>query len=96
MDLKRTIKCSNCGNEASMQLSTEVELKELLISGKCTKCGSAMQITYSLVDASTQSQQQSTYSSTSSSNPLPNLDESIFGSGSAEIESDTLKDLMED
>lgn len=94
MDLKRTIKCSNCGNEASMQLSTEVELKELLISGKCTKCGSAMQITYSLVD--TQSQQQSTYSSTSSSNALPNLDESIFGSGSAEIESDTLKDLMED
>jgi transcription elongation factor Elf1 len=99
-DLKRTIKCSSCGNEASITLSSELEMKELLVAGKCTRCGSSLQISYSLVadsgsTTSSTSLSSSTSSSSSSSGDMVNLDESLFGV-KPDIESDTLRDLMED
>ncbi|MDD5172029.1 MAG: hypothetical protein PHF60_03255 [Candidatus ainarchaeum sp.] len=100
-DLKRTIKCSSCGNEASITLSSELEMKELLVAGKCTRCGSSLQISYSLVvdsaSTSTPTSTSSSSSSTSSSSSgdMVNLDESLFGV-KPDIESDTLRDLMEE
>lgn len=94
-DLRRTIKCSSCGNEASITLSSELEMKELLIAGKCTRCGSSLQISYSLVaeSPSTSTPSSTTSSSSSSSGDMVNLDETLF---SPEIPSDTLRDLMEE
>ena len=96
-DLKRTIKCSSCGNESSISLSSELEMKELLIAGKCTRCGSSLQISYSLVadgSVSTGTSLSSTSSSSASpSDGMVNLDDTIF---SPDIPSDTLKDLMEE
>jgi hypothetical protein len=88
-DLKRTIRCANCGNESSIMLSSELDLRELLVAGKCGRCGAAMQVSYGIVGESGSSQS----SSSSSSDPVVNIDESLF---TPEIPSDTLRDLMED
>ncbi|MBS3068592.1 hypothetical protein J4450_07840 [Candidatus Micrarchaeota archaeon] len=92
-ELKRTIKCSNCGSEANFYLNTETAINELLMHGKCQRCGNSMQINYSLVD---QNQAQSTSSTTTSSSTeqVVNLDETLFGT--EEMSSDTLRDIIED
>ncbi len=95
-DLRRTIKCSSCGYEANVNINSELEMKELILSGKCSRCGSAMQINYSIVDANASSSQSSSSSSSSSASdqaPLVNIDESLF---TPEIPSDAIRDLMED
>jgi CRISPR/Cas system-associated protein Cas10 (large subunit of type III CRISPR-Cas system) len=93
-DLRRTIKCSSCGFEASVTISSELDMKELILSGKCSRCGSAMQINYSIVDANASPQSSSSSSSSSSEQaPLINIDESLF---TPEIPSDAIRDLMED
>ncbi|MFH1784931.1 MAG: hypothetical protein ABH842_00735 [Candidatus Micrarchaeota archaeon] len=96
MDLKRTIRCSNCGNESSVQISSDLEMKELLIAGKCVKCGSAMQLNYTLVHGATDSNPLSHLSTQEADNALPDLDENLFGSTKSESDNDMLKDLMED
>jgi transcription elongation factor Elf1 len=97
-DLRRTIKCSSCGFEANVTISSELDMKELILSGKCSRCGNAMQINYSIVDANASSVPSSASSSSSSSSgsdqaPLINIDESLF---TPEIPSDAIRDLMED
>jgi transcription elongation factor Elf1 len=96
MDLKRTIRCSNCGNESNVQISSDLEMKELLLAGKCTRCGSAMQINYTLVDGTSQSSNPTAQSSQSNENSLPDLDENLFGSSKSEVDNDMLRDLMDD
>ncbi|MEW6748836.1 MAG: hypothetical protein AB1295_03975 [Candidatus Micrarchaeota archaeon] len=97
-DLRRTIRCSNCGIESSVTVSSDIDVKELLFSGKC-RCGSSMQVTYNIVGESQSSSQPESPSSvmengsSSSSDDVVNLEESLFGT---ETPSDTLKDIMED
>ena len=92
-ELKRTIKCSNCGSESNFYLNTETAISELLLHSRCQKCGNSMQINYSVVDQN-QSQQASSASSQSSSEQVVNLDETLFGS--EEMSSDALRDLIEE
>jgi len=89
-DVRRTVKCSNCGAESTVNINSELEMKELLLAGTCSRCGNSMQITYNIVEkeASTSSTE-----SRSSSEGMVNLDESLF---STETPSDNLKDLMEE
>ncbi len=87
-DLRRTIKCSNCGNEASITLSSELDLRELLVAGKCSRCGATMQVSYGIIGESKPSQP-----GTSTSDNMVNIDESLF---TPEIPSDTLRDLMDE
>lgn len=97
MDLKRTIKCSNCGNESNVQITSDLDMKELLLAGKCTKCGSAMQINYTLVDSSTSNTQQNPLSYLSNQqeeSTIPDLEETLFSQH--DNDNDMLKDLMED
>lgn len=89
-DLRRTIKCSNCGNEAGIYLNSELDISELQFSGKC-RCGSSLQISYSIVGSAPAPQQPS--GEASPTETLVNIDESLFA---PEIPSDTLRDLMED
>jgi hypothetical protein len=90
-DLKRSIKCSNCGNEASIYLNSELEIKELLFAGKC-RCGNSMQVSYVILGDSPPSS-SSIPKTESETSPLINIDESLF---TPEIPSDALKDLMGD
>lgn len=93
-DIRRTIKCSSCGYEANVNVSSELEMRELILSGKCSRCGSAMQINYSVVDSNAPaSSSSSSQSSGSDQAPLVNIDESLF---TPEIPSDAIRDLMED
>ncbi|MBI5227135.1 hypothetical protein HY988_00975 [Candidatus Micrarchaeota archaeon] len=94
MDLKRSLKCSSCGNEVSIQLLADINVNELVISGKCSHCGSSMQVNYNLIDSSSSSQSSSSSSSSSSgASEIVNIDESLFA---PEIPSDTIRDLMEE
>lgn len=88
-DLKRTIKCTSCGNESNIYLNSELEIKELIFAGKC-KCGNSMQVSYAIVgDSATVISPPKT----ESADPVVNIDDSLF---TPEIPSDTLRDLMED
>lgn len=90
MDFKRTIKCSNCGNETNVYLNSELDLNELLLAGRCSRCGNSLQLTFNIVDKSS-----STQGAAVSEQPATavNLDESLF---TPEIPSNTIKDLMEE
>ncbi len=95
MDFRRTIKCSNCQGETSVSVSTELELKEIVVAGKC-RCGSTLQATYNVVSPGGAVPPYEPPKSPEPQSPEPglNLDESIFGGN--EIPSDTLRDLMEE
>lgn len=88
-DFKRTIKCSNCNNESNISLNSELDLREVLVSGKCSRCGASMQVSYGIIGESSQNQSKSDSADT----PLVNIDDTLF---TPEIPSDTLRDLMED
>ncbi|MCI0503611.1 hypothetical protein L0Y65_02760 [Candidatus Micrarchaeota archaeon] len=88
-DLRRTVKCSNCGSESSVSFNSELEVRELLFAGKC-RCGNSVQISYSIVGDSAM---PSAPKPSGTEPPLVNIDESLF---TPEIPSDTLRDLMED
>jgi transcription elongation factor Elf1 len=90
-DLRRNVKCSNCGTEAYVQLSSGLELKELVFAGICGNCGNTIQVNYNLVEK----QAEKETSSSSESGTTVNLDESLFNQ-QEELPSDALKDLMED
>lgn len=87
-DLRRSIKCSNCGYEASVSISSELDLREMTVSGKCSRCGSAMQVNYNVIET-----QHQTPEVPSAEDRTVNLDDALFGQ---DIPSDTLRDIMED
>ena len=86
-DLRRTVKCSSCGYEAVVSMSSDLEVKEVMFAGKC-RCGSTLQVNYSLVGDSYQPVAQK-----AEEQQTINLDETLFA---PEIPSDTLRDLMDD
>lgn len=93
-EIRRNVKCMNCGTERTIYLSTDMQISELLFHGKCLQCNSSMQINFSLVGETTnQPASGSTTSSSSSDAPLINLDETLF---EPEIASNALKDLIEE
>lgn len=85
-DLRKSIKCNNCGNESTLAVSSEMDIKEVNFSGRC-RCGSSLQITYGIVG------EPSTPVQDSSSADVVNIDESLF---SPEIPSDALRDIMDE
>lgn len=91
-DMRKTIRCSNCGNEASIYINSELEMSELLLAGRCARCGNSMQVTYSIVEKTMEAPRQESREMPESSDTV-NLDESLFG---ADPPSDTLKDIMEE
>ena len=93
-DLRRTIRCSNCGHEADLNLYSGLEVRELIVSGKCSHCGSAMQLNFNVVEKEAAPPPQEAQSMPSQSEDQGvNLDETLFG---PEVPSDTLRDIMED
>jgi hypothetical protein len=91
MDFRRAVKCSNCGGEANVSIASDLELKEVVIAGKC-RCGATLQMTYNIV--SNAPPPSPPLSPEPPSHDPINIDESLFGGG--DIPSDTLRDLMEE
>ena len=91
MDFRRTIKCSNCQGEANVSVSTELELKEIVVAGKC-RCGATIQATYNVISQNQPPSEPPRPPEPSAPTEM-RLDESIFNT---EIPSDTLRDLMEE
>ena len=103
--LQRSLRCTSCATEANVSFSSELEIKEIIVSAECPKCGNSMQLNYQLVGSKSQHQnaagaQTSLFSTPSESTstteefPMTSVEE-VF-STSEEIPSDALKDLMED
>jgi predicted RNA-binding Zn-ribbon protein involved in translation (DUF1610 family) len=102
--LQRSLRCTSCATEANISFSSELEIKEIIVSAECPKCGNSMQLNYQLVGSKNQNQNtlgsQTSLSSTTESNsnteafPMSSVEE-VF-STTEEIPSDALKDLMED
>jgi hypothetical protein len=98
------LRCTSCATEANISFSSELEIKEIIVSAECPKCGNSMQLNYQLVGSKNQNQNslgsQTSLSSTTESNsnteafPMSSVEE-VF-STTEEIPSDALKDLMED
>lgn len=90
-DIRRSIKCSNCGTEAIVTINSELDMNELTLAGRCNRCGNSMQITYSVVEKGTSTAAPA--QSTNQSSDVVNIDESLFA---PELPSDTIRDLMEE
>ena len=88
-EFKRTVKCSKCGNESSVFLSSGMELSELLVAGKCPHCGSTLQLNYNLLEKS-EGQPQETQEE---NKPEVQLDDSMF---EPQIPSEAIKELIEE
>jgi hypothetical protein len=94
MDFRRTIKCTNCQSETSINVSADLELKEIVVAGRC-RCGSTLQATYNIVTPGSMSPPYEPPKSPEPQSPEfnINLDESLF---SGDNPSDNLRDLMEE
>ena len=90
-EVRRTIKCSNCTTETNFYVSTDMGVTELLIHGKCSRCGNSLQINYSVIEP--QSGTAPTSQTQSSESSLPNLDQALF---EPEMPSESIKELIED
>jgi DNA-directed RNA polymerase subunit RPC12/RpoP len=93
MDLRRNVKCSGCGNEISFLFNGNIELTQMSAVGKCPYCSATVQMDFTVVDKTGTPihQQQAAQSASSSSSPIPNLDDAL----SFDIPSNALKNLME-
>ncbi len=97
VELRRSIKCSNCGTETTLYLASEMVLSELLVHGKCQRCGNSLQLNFNIIDSSGQSVKSDSAQSPASQgaeSPAVNLDETLFNEP-ADIPSDTIRDLIE-
>jgi len=96
VELRRTIRCSNCGTDTNFYLSSELALSELLVHGRCQRCGNSLQLNFNIVDQSGQAaKQEQAQAATASAEPASvNLDETLFNEP-ADIPSDTIRDLIE-
>jgi ribosomal protein L37E len=94
VELRRTIRCSNCGNETNFYLSSELTLNELLVHGKCQRCGNSLQLNFNVIDQAGQKIEQGQAASASAEPSAVNLDETLFNEP-ADIPSDTIRDLIE-
>jgi hypothetical protein len=92
-DLRRNIKCSNCGTEAYVQLSSGLDLKELMFAGICSNCGNTIQVNFNIVEKSAEPQKEEL---PSTSTQTVNLDDTLFKEEKEELPNNALKDLMGD
>jgi phage FluMu protein Com len=92
--LKRTIRCTGCGNDMNFDINADMTMSELMISGKCPRCNTTIQVNYNMVSGSAPTPSQGVLGQSSESpSQMVNLDESLF---TPEVPSDALKDIMED
>jgi hypothetical protein len=93
-EIRRSVKCSNCGRESSIYISADLSLNDLLIQGKCTSCGGSLQLNYSLVDSGSTSSYPSSSSSSAVQEALPTvpIEDNMV---EEEFPSDAIRDLMD-
>lgn len=93
-EIRRSVKCSNCGRESAIYLSADLTLNELLVQGKCTSCGGSLQLNYSLVESGNTLSSSSYSTSQEVQDALPTvpIEDNMV---EEEFPSDSIKDLMD-
>jgi len=89
-EFKRTVKCSNCGHEANLYLTTDMAMSELLLHGKCPSCNNSLQLNFNMVGSEEKPADKPTETTET---PAVNLDETLF---EPELPSSEIKELIED
>lgn len=92
VEIKRTIRCSNCQTDSNFYLSSEMELNELLIHGNCSRCGNSLQLNFNIVEKGGEDKESSSESDSTEATNV-NLDETLFNEP-ADLPSEAIKDLM--
>jgi len=89
VELKRTLKCANCGKENTFYLSSDMTLNEIVAYGKCS-CGSSLQLNFNIVEPSS----TNSSSNTNIDQALPNapIDDTMM---EPEFPSDAIRDLID-
>lgn len=91
-EIRRSIKCSNCGRESSIYLSADLTLNELLVQGKCTSCGGSLQLNFSLVENAPSQNYASSSQEVQEALPTVPIEDNMV---EEEFPSDSIKDLMD-
>ena len=89
-DLRRSIKCSGCGVESTVYIQSQFDLRDFLLTGKCS-CGNSLQINFNVIEKEVQKEMPQAEAPPSNYR----FDDSIFDVPS-ETPSSTLQDIMED
>jgi hypothetical protein len=90
-DLRRSIKCSGCGVESTVNIQSQFDLRDFLLTGKCS-CGNSLQINFNVIEKEVD---RTAMPQAEASPSTVNFNDSIFGAPS-ETPSNTLQDIMEE
>lgn len=80
------VKCANCGSEYLLSISTDFEIRELTLIGKCLKCESSLQISFIPFSAQFKKEEKK-------EQEYPHLDEQVIPP--VDLPSDEIKNLIE-
>lgn len=91
-ELRKTIKCSNCGLESAFSIGSEFVVNELTIYAKCSRCGNSLQINFTIVEPS--NSEGSTIAEEGEGEKTINLEEELFAPDMLSNEDD-IRDIIE-
>ncbi len=91
-DIKRTLRCAGCNYEANFYLTSDIVLNELLVYGKCPRCGNSLQVNFNIVGAE-ENKHSETVSSESSSSI--NYENTIFDAPAEVSESENIEEIID-
>ncbi|GEM_PF-1364032 len=91
-EIKRTLKCAGCGYEANFYLTSDMNLHELLVYGKCPRCGNSLQVNFNIVGATESKPSEGIASESSSS---VNYENTIFDAPEEVSESENIEEIID-
>lgn len=89
-EIKRTLRCAGCGYEANFYLSSDMNLNELLVYGKCPRCGNSLQVNFNIVGAEAKPPE-----ATSSESSSVNFENTIFDAPTEISESENIEEIID-
>ncbi len=96
-ELRRSIRCSNCGIDSNFSLDSSFILSELVVHAKCSSCSSSIQINFNIVESGSSSSPTSTETPLEEvEEPSINLEEELFAPDMLRSNSDDdISDIIE-
>lgn len=94
-ELRRSIKCSNCGVESTFSLGSDFVLNELVIHAKCSNCGSSLQINFNIVEQENSST-ESTTTEEQTEEKVINLEDELFQPDMLTGNENDIKDIIDE
>ena len=60
MNIKRTVRCTKCGSEFTLNIETTFPVSEIMVTGKCPTCGTMLQINFETIESGTNTEENTT------------------------------------